>query len=130
MPTDGSHSVGARRTVAALAADLACVLAFTTAGRRSHEEALSITGIAETAWPFLTGTLVGWLVSRGWRRPTSVVPTGMVVWVCTVVVGMALRKATSAGTAFSFIVVATLATALLLLGWRAALAAAARRQAR
>jgi peptidoglycan/LPS O-acetylase OafA/YrhL len=130
MRTDGSHGLGVRRTVAALAADLACVLTFTTAGRRSHEEALNITGVAETAWPFLTGTLVGWLASRGWRRPTSVVPTGVVVWLCTVVVGMALRKATSAGTAFSFIVVATLATALLLLGWRAAVAAAARRQAR
>ena len=106
-------------TLPALAADLACVLAFTTLGRRNHAEGLTIAGVVETAWPFLTGTLVGWLVSRGWRRPTAIVPTGVVVWVCTVVIGMALRKVSGAGIAVSFIAVATLSTALLLLGWRA-----------
>jgi Protein of unknown function (DUF3054) len=42
----------------------------------------------------------------------------VVVWVCTVAVGMLLRKATSQGVAPSFIVVASLSTAVLLLGWR------------
>ena len=107
----------------ALTADLACVLVFTALGRRSHAEGVSLAGVAETAWPFITGTLAGWLLSRGWRRPTAIAPTGLAVWVCTVVVGMALRKVTSAGIAVSFIVVASLVTALLLLGWRAALAA-------
>ena len=129
MPTDAPTRHPTRRAAAAaLAADLACVLLFTTAGRRTHAEGLSITGAAETAWPFLTGTLVGWLLSRGWRRPASLVPTGIVVWLCTVAVGMALRKATGTGIAFSFIVVATLATAVLMLGWRAAMAAVARRR--
>jgi membrane protein implicated in regulation of membrane protease activity len=62
------------------------------------------------------------LISRGWRKPTAVVPTGVVVWLCTVAVGMALRKATGAGIAVSFIAVASTVTALLLLGWRAAAA--------
>lgn len=110
------------RTLPALAADLACVVVFTTLGRRSHSEGLTVAGVAETAWPFLTGTLVGWLISRGWRRPTAIVPTGLVVWLCTVAVGMALRKATGAGIAVSFIAVASAVTALLLLGWRAAAA--------
>jgi hypothetical protein len=44
-----------------------------------------------------------------------------------VVIGMLLRKATSAGTAVSFVVVASLVTAILLLGWRAAVSALARR---
>ena len=52
----------------------------------------------------------------------SVIPTGVVVWVCTVVVGMLLRKATSAGVQTSFVVVASIATAVLLLGWRSAVA--------
>ncbi|MGE2731561.1 DUF3054 domain-containing protein [Mycolicibacterium vaccae] len=103
----------------AFLADLVCVVVFCTIGRRSHAEGLNVSGIAETAWPFLTGTAVGWLVSRGWRRPTSLAPTGIVVWVCTIVVGMLLRKVTSAGTATSFIVVASLTTAAFLLGWRA-----------
>jgi hypothetical protein len=111
-----------RAWLASLAADVIGVLVFCAVGRRSHAEGLTITGVASTAWPFLTGTLVGWLASRGWRRPTAVVPTGVVVWLCTVVVGMLLRKASSAGVAASFVVVASSVTAILLLGWRAGIA--------
>jgi peptidoglycan/LPS O-acetylase OafA/YrhL len=118
MPIDSGERT--RPALVALAADVVCVAVFCTIGRRSHAEGLSLAGIAETAWPFLAGTAAGWLLVRGWRRPAAVVPTGLVVWACTVAVGMLLRKATSAGVAPSFIVVASLATALLLLGWRAA----------
>ncbi|CKG88781.1 DUF3054 domain-containing protein [Mycolicibacterium smegmatis] len=111
----------------ALLADLVCVVVFCTIGRRSHAEGITVAGVAETAWPFLVGTLVGWVVSRGWQRPTSLAPTGIAVWLCTIVVGMLLRKLTSAGTAVSFIVVASLVTAALLLGWRGVLAAARRK---
>ena len=117
-----------RAAALALIADAACVLAFAAVGRRSHEEGLSLAGVFETAWPFLSGTALGWLVIRGWRRPTALVPTGVAVWVATVVVGMALRKATSQGTAVSFVVVASLVTAILLLGWRGGAAILARRR--
>lgn len=103
-----------------LGIDIACVLLFSAVGRRSHDEGIDVAGIATTAWPFLSGTALGWLLSRGWRRPTAVVPTGVVVWLCTITVGMLLRKATSAGVAASFVAVASVVTALLLLGWRAA----------
>lgn len=116
------------RRPAWLAVDVIGVLVFCAVGRRSHDEGLNITGVAVTAWPFLTGTVVGWLVSRAWRRPTAVAPTGVVVWLCTVLVGMLLRKATSAGVAVSFVVVATTVTALLLLGWRVAAGLALRRR--
>ena len=105
-----------------LSVDVIAVLVFCAVGRRSHDEGLSITGLAATAWPFLAGTVIGWLVSRAWQRPTAVVPTGVVVWLCTVAVGMLLRKVSSAGVAASFVLVAALVTAVLLLGWRAALA--------
>ena len=107
--------------------DIACVLMFCAVGRRSHDEGLNVAGIATTAWPFLSGTVLGWLASQAWRRPTAVVPTGVVVWLCTVAVGMLLRKATSVGVAASFVVVASSVTALLLLGWRAALTWSMRR---
>lgn len=109
-----------------LVMDVIGVLAFCALGRRSHAEGVTVTGVAATAWPFLTGTVLGWLASRGWRRPTVVVPTGLVVWLCTVVVGMVLRKASSAGVAASFVVVAASVTAVLLLGWRAAVGLALR----
>jgi hypothetical protein len=118
MPVDSNR----RQALAALFADIVAVIVFCTIGRRSHAEGLTVAGVAQTAWPFLTGTAVGWLLIRGWRRPFTVVPTGLAVWVCTVVVGMLLRKATSAGVQTSFVVVASIATAVLLLGWRGAAA--------
>jgi len=103
-----------------LVMDVIGVLVFCAVGRRSHAEGITITGVATTAWPFLTGTVLGWLASRAWRRPTAVAPTGVVVWLSTVLVGMALRRASAAGVASSFVVVAASVTAVLLLGWRAA----------
>lgn len=114
--------------LAPLVADVVGVLIFCAVGRRSHDEGLNVTGVATTAWPFLTGTVVGWLASRAWRRPTAMVPTGVVVWLCTVVVGMVLRKVSSAGVAASFVVVAASVTALLLLGWRAVVGLSLRRR--
>ncbi|QUR66148.1 DUF3054 domain-containing protein [Mycobacterium spongiae] len=110
-----------------LAVDVVAVLIFCALGRRSHAEGVTIAGVATTAWPFLTGAIVGWLVSRGWRRPTAVAPTGVVVWLSTVTIGMVLRKVSSAGVAASFVVVAASVTAVLLLGWRAALGLMLRR---
>jgi hypothetical protein len=117
----------ARAAALALLADVACVVVFCAIGRRSHAEGITVAGVAETAWPFLSGTAVGWLAARAWQRPTSLAPTGIVIWLCTVVLGMLLRKATSAGTALSFVVVATLSTAILLLGWRLGARVLARR---
>jgi hypothetical protein len=113
--------VGPRHNLGWLGVDVACVLLFCAVGRRSHDEGVNVAGIATTAWPFLSGTALGWLASRAWRRPTAVAPTGVVVWLCTMAVGMLLREATSAGVAASFVVVASSVTALLLLGWRAVL---------
>ena len=117
-----------QRGPAWLGVDVVCVLVFCALGRRSHDEGVTVAGVARTAWPFLSGTALGWLLSRGWRRPTDVVPTGLVVWLCTVAVGMLLRKASSAGVAASFVVVAASVTAVLLLGWRAAAGLAPRRR--
>jgi Protein of unknown function (DUF3054) len=108
-----------RRGPVWLGIDVACVVAFCAVGRRSHDEGLNVAGIATTAWPFLSGTVLGWLLSGAWRRPSALYPTGVAVWLCTVIVGMVLRKATSAGVAGSFVVVAATVTGILLLGWRA-----------
>ncbi|OBA75410.1 hypothetical protein A5641_25650 [Mycobacterium sp. 1554424.7] len=116
------------RRMAYLLVDVVAVLVFCALGRRSHAEGLTVGGVATTAWPFLTGTVVGWLLSRGWRRPTAVAPTGVIVWGSTVVVGMLLRKVSAAGVAASFVVVAATVTAVLLLGWRAAAGLALRRR--
>ncbi|MDX1885313.1 DUF3054 domain-containing protein [Mycolicibacterium sp. 120270] len=116
-----------RNSALAAVADIVGVLLFCAIGRRSHAEGLTLAGIAMTAWPFLVGAAAGWVLSRAWRRPSAIVPTGVVVWLCTVAIGMLLRKATSAGVAVSFVIVAAAATAVVLLGWRVVAAAIRRR---
>lgn len=110
--------MNAKRVSLAVLADALCVVLFCALGQRSHAEGVTVSGVAETAWPFLVGAAVGWLVSRGWRRPVAIAPTGVVVWACTVAVGMLLRKAHSGGVAVTFVIVASAVTAILLLGWR------------
>jgi hypothetical protein len=57
-------------------------------------------------------------VTRFWRRPTALVPTGVGVWLGTVAVGMTLRVLAGQGTAFAFILVALAFLGLFQLGWR------------
>ncbi|MGU3437930.1 DUF3054 domain-containing protein [Actinomycetes bacterium M1A6_2h] len=120
------------RTARALTVDVVVVLVFCAIGRSSHAEGLTIGGIASTAWPFLAGLAVGWLATIALYRNKfdafTLIPTGVLVWVCTVVVGMVLRVVSGQGTEVSFIVVASIFTALFLLGWRAVVRFAAKRQ--
>ncbi|WP_256795529.1 DUF3054 domain-containing protein [Terrabacter sp. Ter38] len=117
-----------RRPAVALLLDVALVLVFAAVGRASHDESSPVLGVLSTAWPFLVGTGIGWLVVRVVRRswPLDVAP-GVTVWFATVLVGMLLRHAVGSGTALSFVVVASVVLALFLLGWRAVGAYAVRR---
>ncbi|GAA1820909.1 DUF3054 domain-containing protein [Agromyces neolithicus] len=98
--------------------DAALIVAFVLIGRRNHEEALSLGGIAQTAWPFLAGAAAGWLAMRAWRNPFSPWPNGTVIWAATLVGGMLLRAASGQGVQLAFVIVAALTLAALLLGWR------------
>ena len=129
MPTPERRAViGA--VIVAVIVDVALLCLFAATGRRSHAEGVTPAGIADTVWPFVVGAAVGWMLSRGWRRPAAVVPTGVTVWIATVAVGMLLRRVTGAGTAWSFVLVATVATGLLMLGWRIVAAGVSRRRRR
>jgi len=110
--------------------DAVFVILFTVIGRVSHGEGLGFGGVAQTAWPFLVGTLLGWLVTAAWRRPLAIVRSGIPIWVLTVAVGMVLRVVSSQGIAVSFVIVAAVFVGVFLLGWRALVAPIARRAAR
>ena len=101
-----------------LLADVVGVTAFAAVGRRSHAEGLDLAGIAGTAAPFLAGAAMGWVLARAWRDPSAIVPGGVTTWVAALVGGMAIRQLTDQGTAASFVVVATVALGVVLLGWR------------
>jgi peptidoglycan/LPS O-acetylase OafA/YrhL len=102
----------------AAAVDVICVLLFAIIGRSSHAEADNLAGVAHTAWPFLVGCLVGLILSRSWRAPAHL-RTGVVVWICTVVIGVGLRLLSGSTAQVPFIIVATITLGVFLVGWRA-----------
>jgi len=110
-----------RSPALALIADVVLVIVFAGIGRATHDgDVLGPfgSGLATTAWPFLAALLVGWLVTRAWRRPTAVLRTGLPVWAVTVGLGMVLRALSGQGVAVAFVIVAAITLALFLLGWR------------
>ncbi|TQF69129.1 DUF3054 domain-containing protein [Rhodococcus spelaei] len=112
-----------KKVLPVLVVDIVLVIVFCAIGRRSHDEANAVAGLVSTAWPFLGGLAIGWAANEGLYRnkslPASVIPAGVIIWICTVAGGMILRVIGGQGTAFSFIIVATCVLALFLLGWRA-----------
>jgi hypothetical protein len=109
--------------------DIVAVIVFVALGRRSHDEGgNAAVETARVAAPFLIALAVGWVAARAWRRPTALT-TGAIVWVVTVALGMVVRNVVfDRGTATSFVVVASLVTGVLLLGWRAVALAIAHRR--
>lgn len=97
--------------------DVVLVLVFALVGRASHNE--GVLGLFGTGWPFLTGLAFGWLGLRAWRHPYRSVWTGIGIWIATVAGGMALRVASGQTAQLPFILVATAALGVLLVGWRA-----------
>jgi hypothetical protein len=115
LPEERPTGTGA--WVAALTVDVLLVLLFAGLGRSTH--ALSATGLLVTAWPFLTGLLLGWLVWRVRRAPFAVRPMGVALWATTVAVGMGLRLVVGEGTAPSFVLVTLAVLGVFLLAPRA-----------
>ena len=110
-----------RFPVLALVIDLVLVVVFAAIGRATHDGDVlgpAGSGLATTAWPFVVALLVGWIVTRAWRRPAAIAKTGLPVWAITVALGMVLRALSGQGVAVAFVVVATTTLAVMLLGWR------------
>ncbi|MDQ1113443.1 peptidoglycan/LPS O-acetylase OafA/YrhL [Microbacterium testaceum] len=110
-----------RFPVFALVIDLVLVVVFAAIGRATHDGDVlgpAGSGLATTAWPFVVALLVGWLVTRAWRRPAAIAKTGLPVWAITVALGMVLRALSGQGVAVAFVIVATITLAVMLLGWR------------
>ncbi|MEE2031795.1 DUF3054 domain-containing protein [Rhodococcus chondri] len=123
-----------RKYAPALLVDVVLVVVFAALGRSSHDEGLDLVGIASTAWPFLGGLTAGWFLTAWLYRDKfdalAAVPTGLLVWISTLAVGMLLRAVTGQGTATAFVIVATLFLGVFLIGWRFLAGVVARRGVR
>ena len=120
-----------RRVPLAVGLDTFAVVLFVALGRREHERGSSISGLIETAAPFLIALVAGV------ARPPHLEPTDRLaighrrVGRSTLGVGMAVRAIVFGdGTAMSFVIVAALFLALTLIGWRLVFGAIERRRLR
>ena len=126
LKTKPTPTASAGIVLAAAVADFVLILVFAAIGRDAHHREEPVLGVLLTAWPFLAGAAAGWLASRAWRSPLSVIRAGVPVWLGTLVVGMLLRALTNQTVVLPFVIVATLALAVFLLGYRLLLSGAAR----
>ncbi|MBV7296060.1 DUF3054 domain-containing protein [Corynebacterium sp. TAE3-ERU12] len=107
-----------------MAVDVVMVLVFAILARLAHQSAdepFTVANVLDTWWPFVLGAIAGGAVMMASARPLiRVAPGGVIVWICTVASGLgiwALRHGSVPH--WSFIIVATVMSGLLLLGWRA-----------
>lgn len=107
--------------------DVVLIVVFSTFGRGAHSEGLGAAQVWGTAWPFLAGLVVGWLILLATRRDPGGLGSGVLVWSASLVVGMVIRGIGDGRVPhWSFIVVAASVTAIFLIGWRAIRAAVLR----
>jgi len=109
-----------RLAAMSFAIDVAAVVLFVVIGRRNHHETgNALAGALRIVAPFLIALLIGWFLARADRAPMAI-RSGTVIWACTVVVGLALRRLVfQRGIAIAFIIVATITLGVFVIGWRA-----------
>ncbi|DBA92655.1 TPA: hypothetical protein ACH3X1_002868 [Trebouxia sp. C0004] len=118
------------RTALLVGGDTAALLLFAAIGRRNHGEGLQVLETFNTALPFL----VGWAVAAGLtgaysstkdRSVSKAARTASKAWILAVPASLVLRSIQRGYMPDkSFVIVSFIATGVLLIGWRSALAAA------
>jgi hypothetical protein len=108
-----------RQVSLAAAADVVAVLVFAIIGRASHDAGFTVSGLVETAWPFVVGVTGGWVGVFLARLAPLSYPAAAMMLVKTVVLGCVLRVVFTDGDApLSFVVVATAFLGAAFFGWR------------
>lgn len=109
----------------AIALDTLAIAVFALLARIAHqteEMPLNFTGWLSTLWPFLVGVALAWVIvtlssdrsgenkgeGKGWLVWLITVATGLIIW------GIRNQQLPH----WSFVVVASVMSALLMLGWR------------
>lgn len=100
--------------------DALAILAFAIFARMAHKsEPFTVVNILDTYWPFLVGVLIAWVYFRLRHISGVLMSSGVIVWACTVCTGLGIWAANNGRVPhISFIIVASVMSGLLLLGWR------------
>lgn len=107
----------------ALIVDVIAIAIFALLARIAHQTEdmpLNFAGWLSTWWPFLLGVLASWgLIAALNLDGHRVFPAGIMAWVVTVVVGLGIWSVRNGDIPhWSFVLVATVMSGLLMLGWR------------
>ena len=105
-------------TPVAITFDIVAIAIFALLARIAHrtdEMPLNIAGWASTVWPFLLGVALAWVISLALLKKGN----AWVIWIVTVVTGLVIWTIRNQRIPhWSFILVASVMSALLMLGWR------------
>lgn len=109
----------------AIAMDTLAIAVFALLARIAHqtdEMPLNFTGWLSTLWPFLVGVALAWVIvtfasSRNGKADGQ--GNGVIIWLITVATGLIIWGIRNQQLPhWSFVIVASVMSALLMLGWR------------
>ncbi|MDO5453881.1 MAG: DUF3054 domain-containing protein [Corynebacterium sp.] len=117
----------------AILADVVAIAVFALLARMAHQSddmPFTFGGWLSTLWPFLIGVAVAWVVIAAAKWDGAKLhPAGWVAWLIVVVVGLSIWGIRNqAFPHWSFIIVASVMSVILMLGWRAVAKAVTRRR--
>ncbi|MCG7261512.1 DUF3054 domain-containing protein [Corynebacterium guaraldiae] len=108
--------------------DVLALALFAILARLAHG-GLSFSSWVDAFWPWTVGALVGWVIIMA-AKLSGLWKEGVVVWLSAIIVGMALWMLVNGRLPhWSFLIVATVMSALFFFGWRAIAAFASRSRA-
>ena len=108
--------------------DVLALALFAIFARLAHG-GLSFSSWLDAFWPWTVGALVGWVIIMT-AKLSGLWKEGAVVWLSAIIGGMALWMLVNGRLPhWSFLIVATVMSALLLFGWRAIAAFTSRSRA-
>lgn len=99
---------------------------------QSEEMPFTFVGWLETLWPFLLGVVLAWIVIAAAKWDGArLAPAGITAWIITAAVGLIIWGFNNGSVPhWSFIIVATVMSGILMLGWRAIATPILRRRVR
>lgn len=103
--------------------DFFAIFTFAVLARLAHDtesDPFTLTNVLNTLWPFLIGGAIGHgICAAAKKHPLPIAPGGVIVWLATAITGLAIWALRNGEMPhWSFIIVATVMSALLLLGVR------------
>lgn len=107
--------------------DIVAIMLFALFARIAHPP-FTFTGLLAAFWPWAVGALLGWVFITSIKASPGRWVEGAIVWCSTIVGGMILWSIVNTQLPhYTFLLVASIMSALLMFGWRAIAAFRARR---